>query len=292
VKRMTTVFREMLQASGIIHAPIAYDPLTARIAEQVGFRCLDIGGYALGASSCVPEPLLSLEEVVTATRRMTAAVAIPVMVDGGAGYGDAAHVIRTVQELERAGAAAVHIEDQVYPKRIHYHKGVEHVIPAEEMCQKIRCAVRARRDPDFIIAARTDAMRTDGFAEGVRRANLYAEAGAEMVMLFPNTPEEARKAPAEVHAPLIYVNSEGNRLGRPIFAVGELETMGYKMVNDAISAITVMFKSVKELFLRLRETGRTGMDQAILTGIRKEIEDTIGLEEYYRIEEQTVEHKE
>jgi methylisocitrate lyase len=292
VKRMTTVFREMLQASGIIHAPIAYDPLTARIAEQVGFRCLDIGGYALGASSCVPEPLLSLEEVVTATRRMTAAVAIPVMVDGGAGYGDAAHVIRTVQELERAGAAAVHIEDQVYPKRIHYHKGVEHVIPAEEMCQKIRCAVRARRDPDFIIAARTDAMRTDGFAEGVRRANLYAEAGAEMVMLFPNTPEEARKAPAEVHAPLIYVNSEGNRLGRPIFAVGELETMGYKMVNDAISAITVMFKSVKELFLRLKETGGTGMDQAIFTGIRKEIEDTIGLEEYYRIEEQTVEHKE
>jgi 2-methylisocitrate lyase-like PEP mutase family enzyme len=292
VKRMTTVFREMLQASGIIHAPIAYDPLTARIAEQVGFRCLDIGGYALGASSCVPEPLLSLEEVVTATRRMTAAVAIPVMVDGGAGYGDAAHVIRTVQELERAGAAAVHIEDQVYPKRIHYHKGVEHVIPAEEMCQKIRCAVRARRDPDFIIAARTDAMRTDGFAEGVRRANLYAEAGAEMVMLFPNTPEEARKAPAEVHAPLIYVNSEGNRLGRPIFAVGELETMGYKMVNDAISAITVMFKSVKELFSRLKETGRTGMDQAIFTGIRKEIEVTIGLEEYYRIEEQTVEHKE
>jgi methylisocitrate lyase len=292
VKRMTTAFREMLQASGIIHAPIAYDPLTARIAEQVGFRCLDIGGYALGASSCVPEPLLSLEEVVTATRRMTAAVAIPVMVDGGAGYGDAAHVIRTVQELERAGAAAVHIEDQVYPKRIHYHKGVEHVIPAEEMCQKIRCAVRARRDPDFIIAARTDAMRTDGFAEGVRRANLYAEAGAEMVMLFPNTPEEARKAPTEVHAPLIYVNSEGNRLGRPIFAVGELETMGYKMVNDAISAITVMFKSVKELFLRLKETGGTGMDQAIFTGIRKEIEDTIGLEEYYRIEEQTVEHKE
>ncbi len=292
MKRMTTVFREMLQTSGIIHAPIAYDPLTARIAEQVGFRCLDIGGYALGASSCVPEPLLSLEEVVTATRRITAAVAIPVMVDGGAGYGDAAHVIRTVQELERAGAAVVHIEDQVYPKRIHYHKGVEHVIPAEEMCQKIRSAVGARRDPDFIIAARTDAMRTDGFAEGVRRANLYAEAGAEMVMLFPNTPEEARKAPTEVHAPLIYVNSEGNRLGRPIFAVDELETMGYKMVNDAISAITVMFKSVKELFLRLKETGRTGMDQAIFTGIRKEIEDTIGLEEYYRIEEQTVEHKE
>ena len=288
---MTTVFREMLRAPGIIHAPIAYDPLTARIAESVGFRCLDLGGYALGASSCVSEPLLSLEEVLAATRRITAAVAIPLMVDGGAGYGDPVHVIRTVRELERAGAAAVHIEDQVYPKRIHYHKGVEHVIPAGEMCQKIRYAARARRDPDFVIAARTDAMRTDGFAEGVRRANLYVKAGADMVMIFPNTMEEARKAPAEIRAPLIYVNSEGNRLGRPIFSAAELETMGYKMVNDAISAITVVFRSVKELFLRLKETGRTGMDQAAFVGIRKEIEDTIGLEEYYRIEEETVEGK-
>ena len=292
MKRMTTVFREMLLAPGIIHAPIAYDPLTAKIAESVGFRCLDLGGYALGAISCVSEPLLSLEEVLMATRRITAAVDIPLMVDGGAGYGDPVHVIRTVRELERAGAAAVHIEDQVYPKRIHYHKGVEHVISASEMCQKIRHAVHARRDSDFVIAARTDAMRTDGFAEGIRRANLYAEAGADMVMIFPNTPEEARRAPSEVRAPLIYVNSEGNRLGRPIFAVAELEAMGYKMVNDAISAITVMFTSVKELFVRLKQTGRTGLDQAVFKGIRKEIEDTIGLEEYYRIEEETVEDKE
>ncbi len=291
MKRMSTVFREMLQAPGIIHAPVPYDPLTARIAERAGFRCLDLGGYALGASSCVSEPLLSLEEILAATRRITAAVSIPLMVDGGAGYGDAVHVVRTVRELERAGAAAVHIEDQVFPKRTHYHRGIEHLIPAEEMCQKIHYALRARRDPDFVIAARTDAMRTDGFAEGVRRANLYAQAGADMVMIFPNTAEEARKAPAEVRAPLIFVNSEGNRLGRPIFPVAELQTMGYKMVNDAISAIAVAFKSVQELFVRLKETGRTGLDPSVFVGIRKEIEDTIGLEEYYRIEEETVEGK-
>lgn len=288
---MTTVFREMLKTPGIIHAPIAYDPLTAKIAERVGFRCLDLGGYALGASSCVPEPLLSLEDVAAATRRMTAAISIPIMVDGGAGYGDATHVIRTVQQLEHAGAASVHIEDQVYPKRIHYHKGIEHVIPAEDMCEKIRYATRARRDPDFVIVARTDAMRTDGFAEGVRRANLYAQAGADMIMIFPNTVEEARQAPKEIATPLIYVNSEGNRLGRPILPIEELENYGYKMVNDAISAITVMFKNVKDLFVRLKETGSTGMDQEVFRKIRKEIEDTMGLEEYYRIEEQTVEAK-
>jgi 2-methylisocitrate lyase-like PEP mutase family enzyme len=289
MKRMTTVFREMLRAPGIIHAPIAYDPMTAKIAEQVGFRCLDLGGYALGASSCIPEPLLSLEEVCIATRRITAAVNIPLMVDGGAGYGEATNVIRTIHEFERAGAASVHIEDQVYPKRIHYHKGIEHVIPAEGMCEKVRYAVAARRDPDFVIVARTDAMRTDGFAEGVRRANLYAEAGADMVMIFPNTDEEARQAPKEIRAPLIYVNSEGNRLGRPLLPINQLEDYGYKMVNDAISAITVMYKNVKELFTRLKQTGSTGMDQEVFRNIRKEIEDTMGLDEYYRIEEETVE---
>lgn len=289
MKSMTTLFQEMLKSPGIIHAPIAYDPLSAKIAEQAGFRALDIGGYALGASSCVPEPLLSLEEIAMATRRITGAVSIPVMVDGGAGYGDAVHVMRTVQHLEQAGAAAVHIEDQVFPKRVHYHKGQEHVIPAEEMCEKIRYAAKSRRDAAFVIAARTDAMRTDGFAEGIRRANLYAEAGADMIMIFPNNIDEARQAPREVRTPLIYVNSEGNRLGRPILGVRELEDMGYKMVNDAISAITVMYKSVKELFMRLKETGHTGMDQEVFRTVRKEIENTIGLEEYYLIEEKTVE---
>jgi methylisocitrate lyase len=288
---MAAAFRELMRNPGIMHAPIAYDPLTARIAEQAGFQCLDIGGYALGASACVPEPLLSLEEVAMSTRRIAAAVNIPLMIDAGAGYGDPTHVIRTVQELERAGAAAIHIEDQVYPKRIHYHKGVEHVISADEMCEKIRYAVRARRDPDFVIAARTDAMRTDGFAEGVRRSNLYVEAGADMVMIFPNSMEEARQAPREIRSPLIYVNSEGNRLGRPILSIRELEDAGYKMVNDAISAIAVTYQSVKQLFVRLRQTGSTGLDPQLARTIRKDIEDTMGLDEYYRIEEETVESR-
>jgi 2-methylisocitrate lyase-like PEP mutase family enzyme len=289
MKRMTTVFREMLASPGIIHAPIAYDPITAKIAQRVGFRCLDLGGYALGASSCVPEPLISLEELLIATRRITAAVDIPLMVDGGAGFGDPTYVIRTITELERAGAASVHIEDQVYPKRIHYHKGIEHVISAEEMCEKIRYAAKARRDPDFVIAARTDAMRTHDYSEGIRRANLYVEAGADMVMIFPNTKEEALRAPREVKAPLIYVNSEGNRLGRPILSIQELQGAGYKMVNDAISAISVVYTAVFDLFSRMKQTGRADLDPAATIKTRNDIEDTMGLDEYYRIEAETVE---
>src|SRR5215471_64272 len=289
MKRMTAAFRELLASPGVIHAPIAHDPLTAKIAERVGFACLDLGGYALGVSSCVPEPLLCLEELLIATRRITATVNIPLMVDGGAGFGDATYVVRLIRELERSGAASVHIEDQVYPKRIHYHKGIEHVISAEEMCEKIEYAVRARQDPDFVIAARTDSMRTHDYAEGIRRANLYVEAGADMVMIFPNSVEEAMKAPREVRAPLIYVNSEGNRLGRPILSLQELESAGYKMVNDAISAINVIYGCVYDLFSRMKQTGRTGLDSAAAIKTRKAIEDTIGLDEYYQIEAHTVE---
>lgn len=291
MKRTTELFREMLHNPGLIHAPIAYDALTARIAEQVGFRCLDLGGYALGASMCVPEPLISLEELCVATRRITAAVDIPLMVDGGAGYGDATHVVRCVQEIERAGAAAVHIEDQVYPKRVHYHRGIEHIISADEMCEKIRYATQARRDPDFVIAARTDAAITDGIEEAIRRANLYAEAGADMIMIFPSTIEDTRLAAQRIHAPAIYVNSEGNRLGRPILPIQELEQMGYKMVNDAISAINVAFTAVRELFIGLKQRGSTGLDQAVFKDVRKQIEDTIGLDKYYAIEEKTVEKR-
>jgi 2-methylisocitrate lyase-like PEP mutase family enzyme len=108
-------------------------------------------------------------------------------------------------------------------------------------------------------------------------------------MVFPNTAEEALQAPRDVPAPLIYVNSEGNRLNRPVFPIDDLETAGYKMVNDAISSISVAYQSIYELFSRLKTTGRTGMDQAVAIKTRKDIEDTIGLDEYYRIEEETVE---
>ncbi|HEV2356878.1 MAG TPA: isocitrate lyase/PEP mutase family protein [bacterium] len=288
--RSSTALRQLLKRPGIIHIPIAYDALTARIAERVGFQCINLGAYSLGASLCVPEPLLCLEDAVGAASRITAAVTIPLLIDAGAGYGEPAHIVRTVREFERAGVAGIRIEDQVFPKRVHYHKGIEHLVPPEVLCDKLRYALKARTDPDFLIGARTDAMLTYGFAEGIRRANLYLEAGADFVAVFPNNLEEARKAPREINGHVTYINSEGNRLGRPILPLSDLESMGYKMANDAISAINVAAKSVKDLFETLKRTGRTGMDQATFIPVRKEIEDTIGLDEYYRIEEETVEN--
>lgn len=266
-----------------------WDPYTARVAEALGMECVHIGGYQLGTHYVTSEPLLTLTELATTTRYVTSAVKIPVIVDAGAGFGEPLHVMRCVRELEKAGAAGIHIEDQIYPKRAHYHKGIEHVIPRNEMVAKIKAALAARTDPDFFIMARTDAMHTDGFAEGVERANLYLEAGAEMVMIFPDTEKDARQAPREIKGALAYTNSEGNRLRRPLFTIDEFERIGYKLSTYPTALLCPVTQEMKRIITNLRTRGETGLDREKMIVWRKEVEDLIGLEEYYRIESETVE---
>ncbi|MFN8634542.1 MAG: isocitrate lyase/PEP mutase family protein [Chloroflexota bacterium] len=289
-ERMTTRFRQLVARPGLVIAPACFDPLTARIAAATGFECIALGGYALGSASAISEPLMTMTEVVDAARRITACVDVPLIVDAATGFGDPLHVMRAVREFERAGVAAIHIEDQVFPKRAHYHRDYrEHTVSAEEMVDKVRFACQARRDPDFAIIARTDTMRTDGYDEGVRRARLYAEAGADLVMLFPNSADEAARAPGDCPVPLVYVNSSGNRVGRPVYPTQELERLGYKICYDAISVTIASFQATSRLLRTLKETGLTGLDPAEAIAGRKAIEDTIGLEEHYAVEEQTVE---
>ena len=266
-----------------------WDPYTARVAEALGIQCVHIGGYQLGAHYVTSEPLLTLTELATTTRYVTSAVKIPVVVDAGAGFGEPLHVMRTVKELERAGAVSIHIEDQIYPKRVHYHKGIEHVVSRAEMVAKIKAAVAARTDPNFVIMGRTDAMKTDGFAEGVERANLYLEAGAEMVMIFPNTREEAIQAPREIKGLLAYTNSEGNRFGRPLFTAQEFEDMGYKLSTYPTALLCPVTQELKRVITNLTTKGESGLPQDKMILWRKEVEDLIGLEEYYKIESATVE---
>jgi methylisocitrate lyase len=290
MERMTTRFRALVARPGLIVAPACFDPLTARIAAGLGFECIALGGYAVGAASAISEPLMTMTEVVAVARRITACIDVPLIVDAATGFGEPLHVMRTVREFERAGVAAIHVEDQIFPKRAHYHRDYrEHTVSAEEMIDKIRFACQARQDPDFAIIARTDTMRTEGYDEGIRRARLYAEAGADLVMLFPNTAEEAARAPRECPVPLVYVNSSGNRVGRPVYPSQELEQFGYKINYDAISVTIASFQATSALLRHLKETGLTGLNPAEAIAARKGIEDTIGLEEHYAVEEQTVE---
>lgn len=287
--KTTTLLRQLMAAPGLIRAVNVYDPLTARIAESLGFQAVALGGFQLGAHLSTTEPLLTMTEVMNSARYITGAIRIPLKVDCGAGFGDPVHVTRTVREAEAAGIACIHIEDQVYPKRAHYHKGIEHVIPAEEMVAKIKAALASRADPDFVLVGRTDAIRTDDIHEGIRRGNLYAEAGCDMVEVFPNSLEEARLAPKEVDAPLIYVNSPGNRLGRPIIPWEQLEDMGYKMALDSTTAVIAAARGVREAFGAYLREGRPTVDQETAIEAREWIETIIGLPNYYRLEEETSE---
>ena len=285
-------FRELVSGPRFIIALGIWDAYTARVAESLGIECVHLGGYQLGVHLVTSEPLMTLTELTTSSRYITSAVRIPLVVDAGAGFGEPLHVMRTVKELERAGVAALHIEDQIYPKRVHYHKGVEHVVPREEMVAKIKAAVAARTDLDLVIIARTDAMRTDGFAEGVERANLYLEAGAEMVLIFPSKVEEARRAPREIKGPVCYTNSEGNILRRPLFSVKEFEDMGYKLCTYVTALLCPVTQEIKRVVTSLLTKGVTGNDNEKMILWRKEVEDLIGLDEYYKIESDTVEHGE
>ena len=282
-------FRNLVAAPRFIPALGVWDAYTARAAEFFGMDCVHIGGYQLGAHYVTSEPLLTLTELANTCRYVASAVRIPVVVDAGAGFGEPLHVMRTVRDLEQTGVSCIHIEDQSYPKRASYHKGVEHTISRQEMVEKIKAALAARTDPEFMIMARTDAMKTEGFAEGVARANLYLEAGAEMVMVFPNNLEEARLAPREIKGPVAYTNSEGNNFGRPVFTLREFQDMGYKLATYPAQLLAPATQEMKRIITNIKQNGLTGFPDEKMAAWRREIEAMIGLEEYYRIEAATVE---
>jgi methylisocitrate lyase len=288
----TARLRALLRAGGFLHMPAVYDPLGARLVAAAGFESAYVGGYVSGATRAVSEPLLTMTEQVEIAGLCAAAVDLPIVADAGAGFGDPLHTMRTVREFASAGIAGIHIEDQLFPKRAHYHKYQVHAAPLDEFAMKVRYACRARdeTDRDFVVIARTDTCREHGLEEAVPRLNRAAEEGADLGLLFPRNPEEAARAVKECRLPLIYVMSRGNRDGRPIFTIEELKRMGYVACIDAQIMLLTAFAANRAMLKELRETGTfTGMDEAAFRIERKAVEDTIGLEEFYRIEAETVE---
>ena len=287
-KRMTTVLHDMIKSPGIIAAPGIYDPITARTAERIGFRALDLPGSALGYATTMMEPNLTLEDMAAATRAITSVVNIPVVIDVGAGFGEPAHVVHTVRVLEHAGAAGIHLEDQIYPKRFHYHVGTEHTIDAEAWLDKIRAALEARRDPDFIIVARTDSFATVSFAEGIRRSNRALEVGAQMIMpSHVASKEEAMQLPKEINGPINWTHSFGLSLQGLEATNGS--KAGYKVINYVGGPIQWSYKAVRDGLMNLKQTGSIGMDPAVWAPISKEIQETAGLNEALAIERKTTE---
>jgi 2-methylisocitrate lyase-like PEP mutase family enzyme len=286
-------FRAVLRDRGVISLPSVYDPLGALIARDVGFDAVAVGGFAVGAHMGSSEPLLSLSDVAQITSRIAMTSGLPAIVDAGAGWGDPMHARHTLRSLEAAGAAGLHIEDQLYPKRAHYHAGLEHVITIDEMLFKIDACVGARANDDFVVIARTDSMATDGYDEGIRRARRYMEAGADLIMLFPNTLDEVMAAPRDLPGvPLVYVNSEGNRLGRGIYTVDELGDWGWRVAYDAITVVNVASEAIRRALRTLKRDGALHAEPESMREVRKYIETVVGLEEAYALERATVERGE
>ena len=288
----TTRLRELLAAGTFLHLPSVYDPITARLVQDAGFEAAYVGGYVTGASRAITEPLLTMSEQVAVAQEAAASVTIPVLADAGAGFGEPLHTMRTVRAFAAAGIAGIHIEDQLYPKRAHYHKYQVHGVGIDEFVDKIRYACRARDevDADFVVIARTDTCRELGLEEAVPRIIRAAEVGADLGLLFPRDAEEAAEAPRRCDVPLVYVQSRGNRDGRPLFSRDELAAMGYVAMIDAQVVLATAFAAQRDMLAELRATGDfAGLSPEDFTRARQEIEDIIGLDGYYEIEAETVE---
>jgi len=292
--RKTTRLRALLEQKTFLHMPAVYDALGARLVQQAGFEAVYCGGYVSGASRAVSEPLLTMSEQIAIASDAAAAVEIPMVIDAGAGFGEPLHTMRTVRECVRGGIAGIHIEDQLYPKRAHYHTYQVHEIPIQEFADKIRyaCMERDRQDEDFVIIARTDSCREHGLQTAADRVNAAADCGADLGLLFPRSPQETEQAPKLCRVPLVYVMSRGNRDGRPIFSRRELAQMGYVAIIDAQVMMLCAFVAQQKMLKELRETGSyTGLANEENVHARKDIEDLIGLEDFYEVERRTVERR-
>ncbi|HET7159986.1 MAG TPA: isocitrate lyase/PEP mutase family protein [Burkholderiales bacterium] len=291
-QRQTTRLRALLQQKNFLHMPSVYDAIGGRLVQSLGFEAAYVGGYVTGGSLAVSEPLLTMTEQIRVAGDVAQSVTIPVVADAGAGFGEPLHTMRTVREFIRNGIAGVHIEDQLYPKRAHYHKYVVHGIPIEEFVEKIKfsCQQRDKSDPDFVVIARTDTCRALGLEEASLRLNKAADVGADLGLLFPRTVEEAEQAPRVCRLPLVYVQSRGNRDGRPIISRQDLEQMGYVGCIEAQVVLCSAFHFVKKVLTELRETGSyIGMTNEEFVASRQQVEDIIDLTHAYEIEAQTVE---
>jgi 2-methylisocitrate lyase-like PEP mutase family enzyme len=244
--------RNLLSQSGILVVPGAADALSARIVEDVGFGAVYVSGAGIAnVQFALPDiGLLTMNEMVEPIRRIVEAVNLPVLADADTGYGNAVNVARTVQVYEEAGAAAIQLEDQAAPKRCGQFSGKE-VIPVEEMIQKIHAAVRARKE--MLIIARTDAIATHGMDEAVRRSNLYARAGADILFVeAPTQKEQIAELPRKIQAPLLFNMTEGAKT--PIISHDELQEMGYRVVIHPNLAMRVASRAMQSALAVLQKT--------------------------------------
>lgn len=280
--------RELLRSGQTIVAPGAFDPLAARLVEEAGFSAVYMTGFGTSAA-LLGRPdvgLLTMTEMADNAGRIVACVDIPVIADADTGYGNPLNVIRTVGAYEAAGAAALHIEDQVAPKKCGHMEG-KLVISAAEMAQKIAAAVDARTNPDFVIIARTDARAVEGLPAALDRARRYRDADADALFIEALTSEAEIEAAAAAFPgiPLLFNWAEGGKT--PPLRLGRLAELGYRIVIFPIATLLAATAAMRRV---LAEIAREGTPAAVLGELPTfgEFTDFIGLPGIREIEQRYI----
>lgn len=285
--KKTTILRQLLNDKEILVAPGAHDALTARVIEKSGFKAVYMTGYGQ-AASVLGKPdigLLSMTEMLDRARKFASSVDIPVIADGDTGFGNAITVMRTVEEYEAAGVAAIQLEDQIAPKRCGHMLGRK-VVSMEEMVGKIKAAKAARKDEDFVIIARTDARTVLGIDEAIKRAKAYEAAGADLIFVESvESEEEMKRVNKEIKVHTLANMVEGGRT--PLLTNTELEKIGYNIVIYPTASTYVAAKAMFDLMNALKEDETTAkyIDNMITF---PEFNDLVGLNEFAEIENKFV----
>lgn len=267
--------RRLMAEEAPVMAPLSLEPIVGRMIQQTGFPAAYVGGGALGFSFAVSEALLTINDFADVTRRIVQRVDIPVIVDGTVGFGDAIHTVRAMWELESAGAAAVEFGDQIAPKRAHHHKGVDYLVEPEVFAAKIAEAVRARQDPNFVVIARTGAARWEDIDAAIARGRLYAEAGADALLIADVEPEDWPRVRDAFEVPLVLMGQQTR---------AEAAEMGAALVLDASTLQLAALQMMRDVL----ESTQRGEKQDY-NALRSYRDEMSGIQQLYDIESRTTE---
>ena len=272
--KTTTMLRQLLNSDTLTVAPFVMNGLHARIAESVGFNAVYMTGAGTAAEKGFPDVgLLSMTEMVANAKYIANAVNIPVVCDADTGYGNALNVQRTVREYEAAGVAGIHIEDQQFPKKCGFFEGKQ-VIPMEEHVQKIKSALDARTDTDFVIIARCDAYAVTGWEDTVRRCRAYRDAGADLVFV------DGIKSQDDLEIYASDLKDLPRMYNGDLFTTQEVDALGYKLMICG-GTIWLIYKQLREAFQELKDEGRVATERY---GSRWDVAGLLGLDQVYELE--------
>ena len=275
--------KALLRRNQLLVAPGCFDGLSARLVQEAGFESAYLSGGAVARSMGIPDiGLVTMSESIERAAQVVSVINIPIIPDADTGYGNAVNLVRTVREFERVGVAAIHIEDQVTPKRCGHLDGKE-VISLGEMNQKLQAALAARSDPDFCIIARTDARGVNGFDDAIKRSQSFAKLGVDAIFVeAPQSEEELAEIPRRLpNVPLLVNVFKGGKT--PMLPVERLEKMGYRIAIYPSETQRAGIHAMRQALALLKQEGTTeAMDDALTTF--KERDKIVGLDDWQDLE--------